>query len=53
MSVRALYPAGRCKTAILGDFPYVARGLRKNLAFAISLVVTLALGIGEATAMFR
>ena len=31
------------KPAILGDFPFVARGLRKNLLFAISLVMTLAL----------
>ena len=47
MSVGALYPGGRCKTCNSGRFPYVAPGLRKNLVFAILLVVTLAQGIGH------
>ena len=33
------------------DFAFAARSLRKNLAFAITALLTLALGIGVSTAI--
>src|SRR6185295_6085078 len=38
--------------SVLGDFSYAARGLRRNPAFAIGVVLTLGLGIGANTSMF-
>ncbi|HWO02857.1 MAG TPA: ABC transporter permease [Blastocatellia bacterium] len=37
---------------ILKDLAYAARLLRKNLAFAVTAIVTIALGIGASTAIF-
>jgi putative ABC transport system permease protein len=38
--------------AILGDVAYALRTLRKNRGFALTAIVTLALGIGATTAIF-
>src|SRR5258708_12441569 len=37
---------------LLKDLTYAARGLRKNLGFAVVATVTIALGIGACTAIF-
>jgi len=37
---------------IFGDVGYALRSLRKNLGFALTAIVTLALGIGATTAIF-
>jgi predicted permease len=37
---------------LLQDVRYALRGLRRNLAFAVTAIVTLALGIGATTAVF-
>src|SRR5882672_2952318 len=37
---------------LLKDLTYAARGLRKNLGFAVVATITIALGIGACTAIF-
>src|SRR3954468_12881392 len=38
---------------LLKDLTYAARGLRKNLGFATVATLTIALGVGSCTAIFR
>ena len=45
-------PRGVSMTAIIAEFAMALRGLRRNPAFTLASIATLALGIGAATAIY-
>ncbi len=48
---KRLWPGSRIET-LVQDFRFALRGFRRNPAFTIGVLLTLALGIGTTTAVF-